>query len=993
MTSEQSKIVLNAILQDYDSTIELTAVQELVFYQSCEGKSYKEIAAESGYEHDYIRQVGSQLWQLLSKATGKRVTKQNFHSILKQYQQLQQEAASFQDWGEAVNVSAFWGRQPALTTLKQWIIKDRCSLVAILGIGGVGKTALSVKFAQQVQDEFTYVIWRTIRDVPPIVELLADIIKVLSNQQEIELPDTVAGCLSLLIKHLQQHRCLIVLDNFETILQKGEKFGCYQPGYEGYGELIKRVGEIAHQSCLIITTREKPEEVAALEGEFLPVRVLHLTGIAPTAGKQLLKAKGLTVTESDTQQLVETYSGNPLALKIAATAIKDLFAGDITQFLVQETTIFRGIRQLLEQQFQRLSPLEQQLMYWLAINRESVTASELQVDIFPPTSEASILKALKLLQRRCLIEKNDTGYTQQSVVMEFMTERLIEKVHQEVITADLSLLNTHALIKAQGKYYIRESQIRLILKPLIAKLSSQYRNIQTIADQLSLILCKLREQKITSGYAGGNIINFLCQLPIELTGADFSDLPVWQAYLPNVKLHAVNFAHADLSQSVFLETLGSVLSVAISPDGRLVAAGDTNGEVRVWQVSDGKQLLNLPRGSSWIWSVAFSPDSRILASVDDNVVKLWDSHTGKCLKTLDGHLSWLYDVAFSCDRKTVATASCDHTVKLWDIDTGKCLHTLTGHQDVVYSVAFSPLPLNPPASPPTAPPLTKGGQGGVVASGSNDQTIRIWDVNTGECLKTLEGNPGWIWREAFSPSPIPGKGGQGGILASGSHDYTIRIWDISTGECLQTLQGHRNWVLSVAFSSNGRTLASSSEDGTVRLWNLATGKCLRVFQGHRSRVCSVAFTPNIQTLASGSLDSTVQLWDVRTGQCRKILRGYTNLVWSVAFSPQGHILASGGADLQVKLWDLSTGDCYQTFQAHDNRVQSVAFHPDGKILASASHDGMIKLWNIEPREFWKTLQVPRPYEGMKITQVKGLTPAQKATLKALGAVEEVGLYC
>ena len=178
--------------------------------------------------------------------------------------------------GEAISVSDFLGRTQELTKLKQWLLKDRCRLVTILGMGGVGKTSLSIELAQQIQDRFDCVIWRSLRDAPSLEVLLADIIQFLSEKQitEIKLPENISGRISCLIDCLRSSRCLVVLDNLESILRSNGQAGLFREEYEGYSELIRRLGKTEHQSCLLLTSREKPEPVATLEGtkrfEFAP---------------------------------------------------------------------------------------------------------------------------------------------------------------------------------------------------------------------------------------------------------------------------------------------------------------------------------------------------------------------------------------------------------------------------------------------------------------------------------------------------------------------------------------------------------------------------------------------------------------------------------------------------------------------------------------------------------------------------------------------------
>jgi WD40 repeat protein len=877
-------------------------------------------------------------------------------------------------WGDATHTSVFYGRTQEITTLQQWILDERCRFVAILGMGGIGKTTLSVKLAQQIQEDFEYVIWRSLKEAPPVKSILANLIQFLSDEQETEnnLPDNLSETISRLLYYLQSNHCLLIFDNVESILRCGSRAGQYREGYEGYGELFRLLGEATHQSCLVLTSRENLKEVALLKGKALPVRCLQLRGLKVDDAQEILKVKGLSATDEEWKVMIERYAGNPLALKIVATTITDVFDGNVTEFLRENTAVFGDIRDVLDEQFERLSGLEKDIMYWLAINREPIALCELREDMVSPVASPKLLEALESLLRRSLIEQSTATYTLQPVVMEYVTQVLIERVCKEIATEKIELFRCHALMKATAKDYIRETQFRLILQPVIDGLLTVFRSKKGIEKQLTKILIKLQEEAPQEpGYSGGNILNLLCQLQTDLSGYDFSFLTVWQADLRNVKLHNVNFAYANLAKSVFTETFGGILSVAFSPDGELLAFGDTKGEIHLRQVADGKQVLTCKGHNSWVlslafsldgrvfasgsgdytvklwdietgqclqtfqghdnevWSVAFSPDGNMLASgSDDQTIKLWSVRTGECLKIFQGHTSWVHSVAFSPDGQMLMSGSDDQTVKLWDINTGECLKTFQGHHDGIRAIAIS-------------------SNGQMLASGSEDQMVKLWDINTGECINTFEGHSNEIYSVAFSP--------QGDLLASGSHDQTVKLWDISTGECLKTFQGHSSWVYSVAFSPQGDILASGSYDQTARLWSVDTNQCLRTFQGYTNQVLSVAFSPDGQTLASGSYDSSVRLWDVSTGQALKTFQGHCAAVWSVAFSPDGQTLASGSEDQTVRLWNASTGQCLHIFQGHHALVWSVAFSPDGQTLASSSEDQTVRLWDVNTGQVLRTL--------------------------------------
>jgi hypothetical protein len=453
MTGQDALTLVDTLLHTANQRQGLNDVQSVVLLETWAGRSYRDIAKQLAYEHDYIKQVGSQLWRSLSQTLGESVSKRNLQAVLRRYQQSQQGAipsgiamlfdhadapnvatASLtqtlhalpviqckQDWGEAIDVSQFYGRQAELQTLETWILEDGCRAIEIFGLGGIGKTALSVKLAQQVQSQFDCVIWRSLQQAPSLSALLKEILPILVGSEVV-----TDSSIDTLMKQLRSKRCLLVFDNVESILQDGNRSGQYLPGYEAYRQLFDRICDEPHQSCLILTGRDKPSGFAMREGKNLPVRSLQLQGLSGEDAQQILIAKGLDATDSQRVALVKYFGGNPLALKIAATTIQTLFGGNSQAFLAQGRTVFSDLWDLLDRQFERLSPLQQQIMYWLAINREGVTSAKLQNEIMPKVPWRELLEALESLQVRSLIETVEAGLTQQPVIREYVTERFIQ---------------------------------------------------------------------------------------------------------------------------------------------------------------------------------------------------------------------------------------------------------------------------------------------------------------------------------------------------------------------------------------------------------------------------------------------------------------------------------------------------------------------------------------------------------------------------------------
>ncbi len=294
------------------------------------------------------------------------------------------------DWGEALDVPSFYGREEELATLEQWMVQERCRVMSVLGMGGIGKSALATRVMHQVAAQFEVVLWRSLRDAPSCEALLEECLQVLAPQPLREVPTSLERRLGLLLEFLRQERALVVLDNLESLLEEGEGMGRMRSGYEGYSRLLRRVGESAHQSCLLLTSREKPSELVPLEGSRKPVRALRLAGLETGAGEQLLAEKEVVGRAQDRARLVEVYAGNPLALKIVAQTIVDLFGGEIAPFLEQGEVVFGGVRELLAEQFARLSAVERTVLLWLAILREPVTIEGLLAVLGTPLSRAQV---------------------------------------------------------------------------------------------------------------------------------------------------------------------------------------------------------------------------------------------------------------------------------------------------------------------------------------------------------------------------------------------------------------------------------------------------------------------------------------------------------------------------------------------------------------------------------------------------------------------------
>ncbi len=922
------------------------------------------------------------------------------------------------DFGESPDVSMFYGRQQELNQLMQWLHLDQDAqtqesrepakrLIGIFGMGGMGKTSLVTKLLHEViqqqqnaSEPFRYIIWRSLRNAPSFETILGDWLGILSAQQEIQ-PN-----LQKLLQYLQKERCLLVLDNFETILDRGI-VGFYRQGYEAYGELLRLIGETSHRSSLIITSREKANEFNVLEGEDLPVCSLAIQG-SDQASLGLLQSKGIKGTSEQAKILGDRYGNSPLAIKIIAATIRDLFDGEIALFLKEDAILFSGIRRLLDQQFTRLSELEQAIMFWLAINREWTDVETLCTDLLPNVARAKVLEAIASLYWRNLIEKsfeNSLGiYTQQPMLMEYVVERFTEQASTELLERHpLGLLHHYAFLKTTVKEHIRHSQSHLIVEPIVRQLQARLGSYPAIAQHLKSILNQIRPQNLTPdhqptpSYAAGNLINLLCHLKQDLTGCNFAGLAIWHAYAPNVPMPKTSFAYAEFHHTQLTETFGAVFAVAYSPDGKLFATGELSGYVRLWRISDG-QLLWAVRGSlSWIRTVAFAPDGQTLAiGTGEHLVAFFEVATGRALQTLSGHTDQIHAIAFHPQQPILASACGDQTLRLWDVQKAECLHILTGHTDQVQSVCWNyagdllisgssdrtvriwqldPQGHEAPILLQTITQETHAGHsdqvfavhfhpnGEIFASGSADNTVKIWQLsrnfsqkrsqkssqNTSiKLLHTLKGHTAHLLFVQFSPD--------GEMLATASSDMTIRLWDTATGTLCKTLKAHANWVRAVQFSPDGRTMLSGCSDYTIRLWDWRSGLVLRTWMGYSNWIWGAKFSHDRKTIACAGGDQTLRLWDVATGKCVQTIGGHTTWILAVVLDSQRDLVATGSGDTTVRLWQASTGKQLKILQGHKSQVLSVQFSPTDAILASSSSDYAIHLWEVPEGKLLRILE-------------------------------------
>lgn len=361
---------------------------------------------------------------------------------------------------------------------------------------------------------------------------------------------------------------------------------------------------------------------------------------------------------------------------------------------------------------------------------------------------------------------------------------------------------------------------------------------------------------------------------------------------------------------------GTVRAIGFSPDGgRLAAAGDDKS-VRVWQLSDGKELVRL-QGTSAGRGLVFIDDNTLCAAGTDGVISVWNVKGAKLLRSLSGHTGPVRALGWFPGTRRLASAGEDGLVRLWDPHSGKGLQDFAGHEGAVLSVSFSP-------------------DGKVLMSGGSDKTFRAWNLSTGKSLAYFE-NDGAVRDTELAPD------GRFYIAAEGDG---LLAWKTTSTAAVRTYTGYGGFVHTVCFSPAGKTIAAAGQDKTIRIWNLGDGKELHSIKAHASTIYSLAYSPDGKQLCSGGFDKIVKLWNASNGIELRKFQGHTEGVFCLRFSPDGEQLFSGSSDLTIRRWGVADGKELSVYEGHGGWVTGLGLRPSGTQLISADYSGSLFTWNV-----------------------------------------------
>ncbi|MFB2891600.1 CHAT domain-containing protein [Aerosakkonemataceae cyanobacterium BLCC-F50] len=1000
-----------------------------------------------------------------------------------------------EDLQEAINISKsqFFGRTEELNNLENLLNERKYSLINLVGMAGIGKSSLAAKFTEKIKNRFKYVVWKDMRIASSLENTINSLLNFFSAESNLSYSYASTDKIQRLIEFFKYNNCLVIFDNLTDILDESQSY-IYKKDWQEFDHLLQQlIKSERNQSIVLVTSDECPYSFSKMPIESRLYKKFNVPGLNLQDVRNWLEALQLYLQtgylDTDPQheylweRFVNYYGGNPSLLEIVAKFIEESNDGKISRLINYQDgsqySLLEKIQVHLDRQF-RIDDIEKKILYLIAINVEPLTLQQIKIAI-PGDIYLRKLETFSLIKNYSRADE-ETVYEQIPLVRDYLTKNFINNIVSEILHNEPCLINEFILLDSQAKDYIKDIQKRRIIKPIIDKLlhPTGMGGRMPIKKKLENMLLSWSEQEPTTGYMGGNIINLLTYLEINLSGRNFSNIPLGKVDFQEQELREVDFSGSDLSNAVFFENFGCIHSICFAPNGKYFATAEANGTIRLWEVDTYKQVcsFNDEASTSQIWSIAFSRDgTKIASGGEDKIIRLWNVETGEKIKEIldnqciysiifsqndnilisagderialldinigscqpilvttqvnsvaintdsilasgyqDGtvrlwnikdiaypqllgeskeHNQTVRCIVFNSDNVTFASASEDGTIKIWGINSEQslqCLQTLKKDQiKQVWTLAFSEdgKTLATGSSDKnysgfdehhtihlwnnnngkyeydqrlgahknqlrTVSFRSQNEQSNLLVSGGDDHTIKIWDVETKKCQKTIQGYTNRIWSVSFSPC--------GTKIVSGSEDNKIRLWNLGSKKCIHKLDKHTDWIWSVVFSPDGKMIASGSEDNTIRLWKLKNDRWINedkdALKEHTDRVRAVAFSPNGQKLLSGGNDRKIVLWDLTTRKPLKILDefrgGHTHRILSLAFSPDNRLVASSSRDKTIRLWNWST-DEVRILGEHDNQVHSIAFSPNGDTLISGGFDNQLKLWHLNEQELNETI--------------------------------------
>ncbi len=895
---------------------------------------------------------------------------------------------------------AFFGRAEDVAALRRIILEEQARCVVLHAMPGKGKSALAAVFTvgegdmgQQkhdlplvyrhgVQDEFDYVLWWRLTDAPPLLTLASEIFSMLGEDLPTELPEDSEKLCSMIFHALAGRSLLLILDNLESLLASKGNESVWREGYENYRTFLRQACETGEKTTLLITTREIPRIILEQSQREGGVYVVRLTGLETIAfGKVFAAAGEFESTEDTLDWLTVRYDGNPLAARILGNYIRDVYGGSVEEFRRNEPEVVPEFDDLLDHHFRRLSGAEKEVAYWLAINRAPVSVDILKDDMLLPQSRERLSANLQSLSACIPLERNKLVFGLQPVLLEFITVRICVKVGslfacsdreitayvtrlladdiaKEFQNGEFGLLDRVALLKAYSPQHVREAQHRSLIRPLLERLESYAGSTASARTYLYQVLLIFQENASDRrSYVPANVASLLISLDGGLFKEDFSGLTFIRPYFAGTQLRNTKFVSSRFIKPVFTEKFGAGLAIDVSPCGRRVAAGDTLGLIRIWDLDEQQSIVSASSHRNWVRTLCYISEDRIASAGNDGDIVVVDAHTAKEVSRIDvAHKNWINTVEQDGHGGFIS-ASEDGYVRrfsskletLWSLNLDALLFDILidslesvayvamsgGEMAVVKSVDGS-VARKHHVLDGDIQALALSKTGTLVAAGDSNGEVAVMRRSDGAVIKRFDSKCSFVRCLIFFRD----------LLIAGGDDGVIRSFAISDpAQPTKLYTGHTAAVRGLKSLPDNKSFASVSEDKTVRRWDFRTGAILDQTIGHSATVWS-AHQSRRGAVVGGLETGATVIWPPGDGS-RLSINEHRGRIFSVRCHPTEEIFASGGADGVIRICTVSTGNVLRELAGHRDWIKRLRFSADGQRLYSCSEDRTVRAWDFE----------------------------------------------
>ncbi len=932
---------------------------------------------------EFWEQLGSYLLpKLIDKVSFKKI-KSLFRKLFYSAKRLYKKASKSKNRNirnyqmeKAPDTSSFAGREQLLDMLENAILKENAALIALYGLGGMGKTTVASYLAEKLKGNFEHVIWQPLQDAPEAEKVFTQFIQFFSCDISQEDPTDMDRQIETLLRYLSNRRCLLIFDNAETVLS--EEYP--QEGARVYERLLESIMSRKHQSCVLVTSREEPKFVSSKAMPHSRIQCVDLPGLDPAAIQDYLKGWGLEGEETEWLRLVDAYSGNPLLINMAANLIHETYEGRIARFLEKEHFLFG--ESIISKSIDVLSRDEEAVLRWLSLksprNREELEAATANLEA--PRVDDTI----KMLKNKAMIMQTQEGWIVHNIIMEYLLDKTVGQTVSAIIGKDWKKIRDFAVMEADGPDYAKENQLRKIVKPVLERLyssQSSWKNVMALLeDTLSEAKgAPLKEQR----YAPGSLVNLMISCGREeslslgnvdrndrLAGKNLSGYAFWQADFENQALYKTDFTGSHFSRTRFRENIDLPVSCAFSHSGDFFAVGDVKGNLTLWDAKSFVKQEIIHVHERTIYGIAFTDDDRYLVTVShDRTIKCLEVGTYNEIPFFDSiHVSdgWNcldvrgdFAAAAGNERKIYLWSRKEKKPKIFSDPSWGTFHVIKIDPGCSFLIAGDskgqlikiPLALDAPVQTVKA----HDGQLSAAAfcpadggflTGGQDGKILLWKQEMSFWPLCFEdAHNGFLTGLVFSKD---------GTLISTGHDGKIRLWKKQKWSdefaAVSTLCRHKGSIESIAFSSDDKTLVSCSDDMSLRVWNLKKGICVKKASTYCGWVSSLSFFyhHNDPYLAGGCADGTVKLWNYSSGELSKTFCVLDDRVNPIAINDTEDRIAAGTQNGRILIWDIESEKPIRELKGHSGAVRALIFLKGGTRLISAAYDHTVRYWEINP---------------------------------------------